>query len=262
LHQADRSAVFYATDWRAELLRAFQLQVTGDPADALTAQIGYETCIKVKSPLNYLEWIGSQFDLYGRENEKDKRGRWFVEPKRPRLNLPPMEREMGRRDSADVLLFPNCHSPPRTWPRPYFIELGLLLAKAGVRVKVVYEKREGAFTMFQDMYGKSISYVTAAIQAAKLVICNDSGPAHLAGTIGTPVMAIHGMTTPRIYGYLPKGNVESFVKKTLGCSGCHGLYPCRASCNEGCHELYRTFPEEVFDRAMEMLGIREQSKAA
>lgn len=262
LHQAGQDAVFYATGWRAELLRAFQLQTTDDATGAMTANTGYETCIKVKSPLNYLEWIGSQFDLFGRRDKEDKRGIWFVPPARPRLNLPPMEREMGRRASATVLLFPSCHSPSRTWPKAYFIELGMLLSKAGVKIKVVYEKREPCFTMFQDIYDKSISFITAAVQGAGLVISNDSGPAHLAGTIGTKSLAIHGMTTPRIYEYLPKGAVHSFVKKSLGCSGCHGLHPCRPSCGEGCHELYRTFPEEVFDEAMQMLGLNEQRRAA
>jgi hypothetical protein len=244
------------------LLEAFQLQTTDDPSGAITANVGYETCLKVKSPLNYLEWIGAQLGLFGREHEADKRGAWFVPPSRPRLSLAPLERDMGRRDSATVLLFPNCHAPPRTWPKSYFIELGLLLAKAGVKLKIVYEDRIGAFTMFQDMYNKSISYVTAAIQQAELVICNDSGPAHLAGTIGTKALVIHGMTSPRIYAYLPEGDVYSFVKKSIGCSGCHALPPCRASCNEGCHELYRTFPEEVFAKAMEMLGLNEEAKAA
>jgi hypothetical protein len=262
LHQAGRPATFYATDWRAELLRDFQLETTSDPAGAVTASIGYETCMKVNSPLNYLEWIGSQFGLYGRENDKDKKGKWFVPPKRPHLDLPPLERDMGRRESATVLIFPDCCSPPRSWPVPYFIELGLMLARSGIDLKIVYQKRKGPFTVFQDVYGKSISFIAGLIQGAKLVICNDSGPAHLAGTIGTPCLAIHGMTTPRIYAYMPKGNVTSFVKKSLGCSGCHGLPPCRASCNEGCLELYRTFPEEVFAKAMQMLGVNGLEAAA
>jgi ADP-heptose:LPS heptosyltransferase len=244
------------------MLRAFQLEVTGDPTDAIVANVGYETCVRVKSPLNYLEWIGAQLGLYGRENDDDKLGKWFVPPARPRLDLPPMQREMGRRDSATVLMFPDCHSPPRTWPKNYFIELGLLFARAGIKLKVVYEKREPPFTVFHDIYDKSMLYVTAAIQQAKLVICNDSGPAHVAGTIGTPVIAIHGMTSDRIYRYLPKGAVTSICKKSLGCQGCHALPPCRASCESGCHELYRTFPEEVFEKAMQLLGANEEAKAA
>jgi hypothetical protein len=260
LHQAGRDATFYATDWRAELLRAFQLDVTDDPQGMVTADVGYETCIKVKSPLNYLEWIGAQLGLFGRQDDDDKRGDWFVPPARPRLALNPMDREMGRRASATALMFPTCHSIARTWPKAYFIELGLMLARAGVDLKVVYKERDGLFTVFQDIYGVSISFVTAAIQNAHLVISNDSGPAHLAGTIGTRAFTIHGMTQERIYSYLPE--VTPIRKISVGCSGCHGINGYRHSCSAGCQELYRTFPEEVFEKAMQLLGANQEQKAA
>jgi hypothetical protein len=115
---------------------------------------------------------------------------------------------------------------------------------------------------FPTIYGKSLQFVTAAIQASRLVIGNDSGPAHLAGTVGTPTLAIQGSTQERIYGYL-NGAVTSFRKKVLPCSGCHGLpeKQFRCSCEAGCHELYRTFPEDVYHKAIEMLG-GAQAKAA
>jgi ADP-heptose:LPS heptosyltransferase len=178
--------------------------------------------------------------------------------KRPRIDMVnPMEREMGRRDSADVLIFPFSYSPVRTWPKAYFVELGLILKHAGFSVKFVTEQRDYAFFMpFHCIVGAGWNWIAAAIQSARLVIGNDSGPAHLAGTIGTPTIAIQGATTERIYSHIPE--VVSYRKKALGCAGCHCLpqNQFRASCDSGCLELYRTFPEEVAQHAIMILNAQ------
>jgi len=235
---------FLATDWRAEMLRMFQMRVTTDPTGARVTHAGYETAVKNDSPLSYLQWMAFHLGVE-------------AAPQRPRLDLFPTDREMGRRDSADVLIFPNSYSPVRTWPRNYFVELGLLLRRAGYTVKVVTEQRDYAFYMpFHCIVGMSWNYIAAAIQAARLVIGCDSGPAHLAGTIGIPTIAIQGATTERIYRHIPE--VISYRKKALPCAGCHCLPPdFRASCEVGCLELYRTLPEEVAEFALSTLKAQE-----
>ena len=241
LLRAGEAVEFYATDWRAEMLRMFQQPVTDDPSGAVLTNVGYETAVRLNSPLSYLEWMAEHLGVK-------------ATPARPRLDLIPMDREIGRSDSADVLIFPNSYSPVRTWPRSYFVELGLLLRAAGYAVKVVTEQRDYAFFMpFHSIVGQSWNYIAGAIQAARLVIGNDSGPAHLAGTIGTKTIAIQGATTERIYRHIPE--VVSYRKKALHCAGCHCLKPnFRASCEVGCLELYRTFPEEVAEFAIKILN--------
>jgi hypothetical protein len=245
---AGEDVEFYATDWRAEVLKMFQMPVTADPAGAVLTHQGYETAVKTGSPLSYLQWMAHHLGV-------------TATPKRPRLDMTPMDREMGRKDSADVIIFPNSYSPVRNWPRNYFVELGLLLRQAGLKVKVCTEQRDYAFFMpFHCIVGKSWNYIAAAIQSARLVIGNDSGPAHLAGTIGTPTIAIQGATTERIYAHIPE--VVSYRKKALGCAGCHCLPPnFRASCETGCLELYRTFPEDVATYALLMINKQEEVAA-
>lgn len=247
IHQGDQIE-FYATDWREELFRMFQMPVSHDPRDARLTHVGYETAVKSNSPMSYIQWMAHHLGVE-------------ATPMRPRLDLVPMEREMGRRDSADVLIFPYSYSPARTWPRNYFVELGLILRAAGFTVKFVTEQRDYAFFMpFHCIVGQSWNYIAAAIQSAKLVIGNDSGPAHLAGTIGVPTIAVQGATTERIYQYLP--DVICFRKKSLGCAGCHCLPPnYRASCEVGCLELYRTFPQDVATVAMMVLSAGEKKAA-
>jgi len=240
---------FFATDWRAELLTLFQMPVTADKTGGVLTWEGYETAVKTNSPLSYLEWIAFHLGV-------------STPPRRPRLDMTPMEREMGRRDTAEVLIFPFSYSPVRTWPKAYFVELGLLLKAEGLSVKFVTEQRDYAFFMpFHCIVGQSWNYIAAAIQSAKLVIGNDSGPAHLAGTIGTPTIAICGSATERVWAHIPE--VIPYRKKALSCAGCHCLPPnFRASCDSGCLELYRTFPEEVAAFAFSTLNSQLLTEAA
>jgi hypothetical protein len=239
---------FYCTGWRQEVFKLFNMDVTDDPTGAVVTHEGYERAVGDGSPLNYLEWIAEKLGV-------------TVAPRRPKLNMIPMEREMGRRASANVLIFPHCVWPPRTWPKNYFVQLALMLMQRGLTVKMVTEFRDYELLSFHGIYKKSWSFIAAAIQWADLVIGNDSGPAHLAGTIGTRALAIHGPTQERIYGYVPE--VTSFRKKVLPCAGCHCLppFPIGNACQIGCAELYRTFPEDVFAAAMRLLDQKWSNAA-
>jgi hypothetical protein len=248
--QAGEAVELYATGWRADMLKMFQMPVTDDPTGAVLTQEGYETAVRLKLPYSYVQWITHKLGI-------------SATPKRPRLEMKPMDREMGHRDSADVIIFPQCFSRVRTWPSSYFVELGLLLRNAGYSVKVCTEQRDNAFFMpFHCIVGKSWDWISAAIQSARLVIGNDSGPAHLAGTIGTPTIALCGSATERIYAHVPE--VTTYRKKALPCAGCHCLPEngFRASCETGCLELYRTFPEDVATYALSILNPQQQYAAA
>lgn len=261
--QSGGAVEFFATGWRAEVLRFFQQRVTDIAKDAVCPLVGYETAIKEKSPLNYLEWIASQCNLTDFALQVHFTQDNYCYFSRPRLDLPPMEREMGRKSSATVLVFPEGCWPARVWPRNYYLELCHLLKDAGVNVAVVTEKLAPDFGAFRNIHSQSLAFVAAAMQSAELVIGNDSGPAHLAGTIGTRTLAIHGPTTERIFAHIP--DVTSFRKKALTCAGCHCLPPFRDSCSLGCHELYRTFPDDVFREAVQMLWkkpIKRKAMAA
>jgi hypothetical protein len=241
---------FFANGWHAEVLRLFRMPVTSDETGAVFTDKGYETAVKLNSPLNYLQWIAHHIGV------KET-------PTRPKIDPDPMGREMGRKASGDVLIFPHGIWSPRIWPKSYFVELGLLLSREGYSVRFVMKERDYAFFMpFHCIVGKSWSFIASAIQASRLVIGNDSGPAHLSGTIGTRTISIQGPTQgARIYGHLPE--VQPFEKRSIPCAGCHclpefnGAQAWRASCEIGCHQLYRTFPEEVFEAAVKILGRKK-----
>lgn len=61
-----------------------------------------------------------------------------------------------------------------------------------------------------DMVGQTrLPQLLALIAAADLVICPDTGPSHMAAAVGTPVIAIHGVTKPEISG--PYGQFNHVV---------------------------------------------------
>lgn len=254
IREAGHFCEFYATEWHAEVLKMFRQNVTDDSTGAVYTDEGYETARKINSPMNYLQWIAHHLGV------KET-------PVRPKIQPNPMDREMGRRASGDVLIFPHGIWTPRVWPKNYFVELASLLTAEGYKVRIVMKERDYAFFMpFHCIVGKSFNFIASAIQMSRLVIGNDSGPAHLAGTIGTPTIAIHGPTQrDRIYGHLPE--VVGIENGALPCAGCHCLPPkdgggWKVSCESGCHQLYRTFPEEVFEVARKMLGRKQEAIAA
>lgn len=241
IRQAGGDVSFFANGWHREVLELFRQPIASDADGAVYTDEGYEKAVAQKSPLNYLQWIAFHLGV-------------TAEPVRPKINPDPMSREMGKRAAADVLIFPHGVWTPRIWPKNYFSELGWYLQNAGYKVRFVMKERDYAFFMpFHCIVGKSWPFLASAIRASKLVIGNDSGPAHFAGTLGTKTISIHGPTQgARIYGHLPE--VQPFEKKSLPCHGCHCMPPWRDSCEQGCHQLYRTFPEDVFEAAVKVLG--------
>lgn len=241
IRQAGHDVSFVASGWHAEVLKLFQMPVTEDSTGAVFTNDGYEKAVAMNSPLNYIEWIAEKLGIV----DKPARPKWVPDP---------TNRDMGRKASGDVLIFPHGTWSPRIWPKNYFVELAYYLHREGYKVRVVTKERDYAFFMpFHCIVGKPWAFIASAVQASKLVIGNDSGPAHFCGTIGTKTIAIHGPTQgARIYGHLPE--VIPFEKKSLPCAGCHCLPPFRASCEIGCHQLYRTFPEDVFQLAVSILG--------
>lgn len=244
---AGKGVEFYATGEQAEVLKLFGMPITDDSRDAVFTNEGYETAVKNNSPLNYLQWIAQHLGVTDA-------------PARPRINPDSMNREHGRKAAGDILIFPHGVWAPRVWPKNYWVELGWLLSREGYKVRFVMKDRDYAFFMpFHCIVSKPWAFIAAAIQSSKLVIGNDSGPAHMSGTIRTKTIAIHGPTQgKRIFGHL-QNDVISVEKKSIGCGGCHCLRveeggAWRASCEIGCHELYRTFPEEVFELAVSILG--------
>jgi len=67
----------------------------------------------------------------------------------------------------------------------------------------------------------------ALLDLADFVVSNDTSAMHLAGLVGTPVVAFFGPTEPRIYG--PRGEGDLIFYKSLFCSPCLSNYNLKMS---------------------------------
>ncbi|MFH0733674.1 MAG: glycosyltransferase family 9 protein [bacterium] len=68
----------------------------------------------------------------------------------------------------------------------------------------------------------TINQMAAIIQKCKFIIANDSGPMHISAALGTPTLAIHGPTNPKLQG--PYGNKHEWVRyDELSCIECNLL---------------------------------------
>jgi lipopolysaccharide heptosyltransferase II len=103
-----------------------------------------------------------------------------------------------------------------------------------------------------DFAGKtSVEQLAALLAECDLVISGDSGPLHMAGAVGTPVVAIHGPTDPALSG--PAGKDATVLRLGLFCSPCYDASlwaECRFF-NPVCMKGIR--PEDVFAAARERL---------
>lgn len=91
--------------------------------------------------------------------------------------------------------------------------------------------------------------LAALLQLARVVIANDSGPAHLAAAVGAPVVALFG-PTHEAFGFAPRGERVRVISRALACRPCtvHGGVRCprkRRAC------LDDISPEEVLAAARE-----------
>ncbi len=103
-----------------------------------------------------------------------------------------------------------------------------------------------------NLVGKTnVPQLVALLERCNLVISGDSGPLHIAGAVGTPVVAIHGPTDPVLSG--PVGKDAKVLRLGLWCSPCYDASywaECRFF-NPVC--MKGILPDEVLTAAREQL---------
>jgi len=122
----------------------------------------------------------------------------------PRLALTAADRDEADRavggEAPLAVLAPGASDGRRRWPPASFAAVGDALAGSGLRVAVTGTAAEGALVgavveaMEQpalDLAGRvSLGGLAAVLARAAVVVSNDSGPMHVAGAVGTPVVGV------------------------------------------------------------------------
>lgn len=114
---------------------------------------------------------------------------------------------------SDVVIgiHPGASLPEKRWPLDRFHEITKTLStRARVRVLVFVDPTgygttlgqiEGAITASVDL-----RRLTSLIERCALLVCNDSGPMHIAGALGVPTVAIFGSGAARWFSPLGEGH--------------------------------------------------------
>jgi ADP-heptose:LPS heptosyltransferase len=105
-----------------------------------------------------------------------------------------------------VVVHPGASVPARAWPPRRHAELVAALAERGRRVAVTGSGDEQALTALvagppgapvTDLGGRlSLAELAGVLARAEAVVVGNTGPAHLAAAVGTPVVSLFAPTVP------------------------------------------------------------------
>jgi len=107
--------------------------------------------------------------------------------------------------SPYTVLHPGAAVPARQWPIELYACLAAALALAGQHVVVTGSESErelasvisNAVPSVLDLTGRcSLRELAGALRGADAVVCGNTGPAHLAAAVGTPVVSLFAPVVP------------------------------------------------------------------
>ena len=166
------------------------------------------------------------------------------DPKRPHCIVPGEWKPIPKR----IIIAPQCNFSTRTWHPGYWLDLNWSLLKLGYEVVWIMQNDS---PMFKNRgpavahWGQPYAELIKLMRTASLVIANDSMPAHLAGTLNIPTMAILGPTRPSVFAHM-KDAVQCLQSSRVECVGCHfKAPPFRVACDHACQALNTLLPSDV-----------------
>lgn len=134
-----------------------------------------------------------------------------------------------------IMIFPGATSYTKRWKEERFAELiemlkgqQIVLSGSGAEAETIDKIVSLTSSEVVNLCAKtSIKELISLISNAKAVVCNDSGPAHLAAALQKPQVTIFGATSPRL-GFAPLNKNGVIVSQNLECSPCslHGSEAC------------------------------------
>jgi len=193
---------------------------------------------------------------------------WMPADTRLSLRVTPRHRDgaaatlhsLGIDDDAWVVLHPGATAPSRRYPPASFAAAArALAARSGVRIVVTgaAEERElvrdvcgliGSAAI--DLAGRlDLGTFAALVHAAPLVITNNTGPAHVAAAMGTPVVVLYALTNPQ---HTPWQVPSRVLSHDVPCRNCF-----KSVCPREHHACLRLVPPSaVAEAALELLQSR------
>lgn len=155
-----------------------------------------------------------------------------------------------------VVIHPGASAPSRRYPAAGFAAAARLLVDAGISVvltgaagerSIVDEVRARAGARTHSLAGRlRLAELAAVIALAPVLVCNNSGPAHIAAAVSTPVVDLYALTNPQ---HTPWRVQSRVLSHDVACRWCY-----KSVCPEGHHDCLRLVaPETVFAAARDLL---------
>ena len=165
----------------------------------------------------------------------------------PEIFLTEAERELalrslhsaggGERTHA-IAICPGARWKTKTWGADRMSRLAEMLVDAGYGVLVLGGPADESVLQEMRLRCENVEAVTfhngdlrsiaALMSQCSCAVSNDSGLMHVAYSVGTPVVAIFGSTTPE-FGFYPPDSRSTVISKSFRCKPCdvHGKDECK-----------------------------------
>lgn len=150
-----------------------------------------------------------------------------------------------------LLVFPEVSQPAwicRNWPTAHFVRTSYLLKEAGFDVCAVFSRKCEASGLFpSSLWGFSVPEMFSMIWASDMVLTNESGPMHVAGTLGVPTVVVSGPTSRFRYASHMGEHVRFVVNDDVPCTNCNFEFAkgYRKWCDHGCFSMMGINPWDV-----------------
>jgi lipopolysaccharide heptosyltransferase II len=161
-----------------------------------------------------------------------------------------------------ILLHPGASAPSRRYPPDKWIAVigmlaargagALVLSGSGDELALIEQIRAGCRVPVVSLAGQlDLGQMGAAIQLASVMVSNNTGPAHMAAAIGTPLVDLYALTNPQ---HTPWQVEHRLLFHDVACRFCY-----KSVCPQGHHDcLARIEPREVADAVFSLLASTAQ----
>ncbi|HZV06668.1 MAG TPA: lipopolysaccharide heptosyltransferase II [Gemmataceae bacterium] len=159
-----------------------------------------------------------------------------------------------------ILIHPGASAPSRRYPAERFTEAAELLASEH-DLPIVFSGSDGERELIESIRAAmgapshslagrlSLAELAALVELAPVLITNNTGPAHIAAAVGTPVVDLYAQTNPQ---HTPWQIPQRVLYHDVPCKNCF-----KSVCPQGHHDcLARVPPDAVARAALELLASR------
>jgi len=136
-------------------------------------------------------------------------------------------------DGPYVVLHPGASVPARAWSPVRYRELAGVLVDDGWRVVVTGGHADRDTTAFVgggrdgvvDLgCATHLSELIELLAHAELLVCGNTGPAHLAAAVGTAVVSLYAPTVPAVRWHPWQGPHALLGDQSIACAGCRARF--------------------------------------